>query len=144
MQQREKREDLVASSGEEDANENEDGGGSVNSDSSSSRPLLWRHGSQQHPVYAYKEPDPVSTNHQNNDIDQDKYFLLSLLPSLRALNEQQKFTVKIEFLKILQSFSKGAENSTASSSNVESSQNESNMHITQPKLECIDEDNEDY
>ncbi|XP_056641460.1 uncharacterized protein LOC130895685 [Diorhabda carinulata] len=45
-----------------------------------------------------------SSFYLNPDIDEDRYFLLSLLPSFRNLPPQQKLSVKVEFLQVLQKF----------------------------------------
>lgn len=34
-------------------------------------------------------------------MDEDKYFLLSLLPSFRKLNEEQKFIARIEIINVI-------------------------------------------
>ena len=36
-----------------------------------------------------------------DDIDEDKSFLMSLVPSFKKLNDEQKFTAKVEFLNVL-------------------------------------------
>ena len=38
---------------------------------------------------------------KSRDIDEDKSFLLSLVPSFKKLNDEQKFVVKMEFLNVL-------------------------------------------
>ncbi|XP_028145573.1 uncharacterized protein LOC114339139 [Diabrotica virgifera virgifera] len=38
----------------------------------------------------------------HNEVDEDRYFLLSLVPSFRNLSQQQKLSVRVEFLQILQ------------------------------------------
>lgn len=38
---------------------------------------------------------------EENEIDEDRYFLLSLLPSFRKLNEEQKFMAKTEILNVI-------------------------------------------
>ncbi|KAK2705988.1 hypothetical protein QYM36_016120 [Artemia franciscana] len=44
----------------------------------------------------------ISSDSKREEIDEDKYFLLSLLPALRSLPVHQKFDVKMGFLQILQ------------------------------------------
>lgn len=39
--------------------------------------------------------------HEENEIDEDRYFLLSLLPSFRKFNEEQKFMAKTEILNVI-------------------------------------------
>ncbi|XP_072386379.1 uncharacterized protein [Diabrotica undecimpunctata] len=41
----------------------------------------------------------------HNEIDGDRYFLLSLIPSFRNLSQQQKLSVRVEFLQVLQKYS---------------------------------------
>jgi hypothetical protein len=36
-----------------------------------------------------------------DDIDEDKYFLMSLVPSYKKLNEQLKFVAKVEFINVM-------------------------------------------
>jgi len=36
-----------------------------------------------------------------DDIDEDKYFLMSLVPSFKKLNDEQKFVAKVEFLNVM-------------------------------------------
>lgn len=43
----------------------------------------------------------VLDNMRSNEEDEDKQFMLSLVPCLRKLNVKQKFTAKIEILKVL-------------------------------------------
>ncbi|KAK9707754.1 Alcohol dehydrogenase transcription factor Myb/SANT-like [Popillia japonica] len=38
---------------------------------------------------------------EDREIDEDKYFLLSLLPSFKKMNEDQKFFVRTEFLNVM-------------------------------------------
>ena len=38
----------------------------------------------------------------DTDVDEDKCFLLSLLPSFRQFNDEQKFLARMEILKIMQ------------------------------------------
>lgn len=40
-------------------------------------------------------------NDEEKEIDEDKYFLLSLLPSFRKLNEEQKFIARIEIMNVM-------------------------------------------
>ena len=37
----------------------------------------------------------------DKEIDEDKYFLLSLLPTLKSFNHDQKFDAKIEIMNVL-------------------------------------------
>src|SRR5215469_11165412 len=36
-----------------------------------------------------------------DDIDEDKYFLMSLVPSFKKLNDEQKFVAKVKFLNVM-------------------------------------------
>ena len=36
-----------------------------------------------------------------DDINEDKYFLMSLVPSFKKLNDEQKFVAKVEFLNVM-------------------------------------------
>ena len=38
-----------------------------------------------------------------DDIDEDKSFLMSLVPSFKKLNDEQKFVAKVEFLNVMRS-----------------------------------------
>ncbi|XP_013191028.1 uncharacterized protein LOC106135312 [Amyelois transitella] len=44
--------------------------------------------------------EPASTN-DFGDIDEDKHFLMSLIPSFRRMNEDEKLTAKMEILKVI-------------------------------------------
>lgn len=71
-------------------------------------------GNKEQPVLEMWD-DNVENGHYNNcnhssfkDVDQDRYFLLSLVPSFKTLSPQQKLNVKVEFLKVLQRISEGS------------------------------------
>lgn len=69
-------------------------------DKTAYKPLVWKQKGRKHPVYG-ESCAPVSQENEADEIDEDKYFLLSLLPSFKNLSPDQKFTAKIEFLQTL-------------------------------------------
>lgn len=42
-----------------------------------------------------------TTRDEDNEIDEDKYFLLSLLPSFKKFNDDQKFIVRMEIMNVM-------------------------------------------
>lgn len=49
---------------------------------------------------------------KNEDVDEDKSFLMSLLPSFKKLSPQQKLTTKVEYLQVLNRVMFAAENTS--------------------------------
>ncbi|CAG9771618.1 unnamed protein product [Ceutorhynchus assimilis] len=121
------------------------------------RPPVWRPltGRHRHPVYVTYEDSNAPSNIDNNDndamseeikvdrkepikqdeIDEDKYFLLSLVPSFKNLTADQKFSAKIEFLKILRNLSQSSSRSRRTRSPCSSEPSDSIAILKQEKAD---------
>lgn len=49
----------------------------------------------------------MKQNSQPDEIDEDKSFLMSLLPSFKKFDDQQKLAAKVEFLQVIQKITLG-------------------------------------
>ncbi|XP_066137842.1 uncharacterized protein [Euwallacea fornicatus] len=133
------------SSGDDCEDRGEDTNEECSNEGEKARAIRWTHGAQQHPVYLYKDPSDIeaSAAHEstNQDPDEDKYFLLSLLPTMRNLSPDQKFAAKIEFLQVLRTLLcppceiTGISSAASASDHTSSQEPHTNFHTQIPKEE---------